>query len=398
MNKEIIGYKLIDDTKLTNVNYIVGLKMGTTSYGNASNNKIGGYCVKGNPDSIKALKNAGVLDIWFTPIYKEEPIPEYVECTNWAGITYKIGKIYKVSELTKHISPFTSHKHCFTPSTKEAYDLQNKPKFEVGKWYKIEAYKAYFKFKSITTAYGFDNVSYFDCIWNGGTLKSNNSICNTQATNSAVLLTDLSEIQPFLPDGHPDKIVKEFVLPKEWSVKVTQDNFSYLTSIRNMTTGAINGYLTNKHLPQLQYKWGGVWESVTYGKEITLEQFKKYVLKEVDWTKATKEELLAEAKRKYPVGTKYKVVHMPSCVKTVLSHDNFDLTFIYNGAATNLGINFLTKEQNNGKGGIVYLDGKWAEIVETPKEETKVEVKELFSKEQLEVINKMIDDKIKMLE
>jgi hypothetical protein len=140
----------------------------------------------------------------------------------WDGITALLGYKWNNAEwfhnnqkscinceenLYSDLNYYNEQKYTILP----ALDFLNneEQQFIVGKWYKIGAYKAYFKFKSITTEYGFDKVSYFDCIWNGGTLRSNNSICNTQATNSAVLLTDLTEIQQFLPSNHPDKIKEQ---------------------------------------------------------------------------------------------------------------------------------------------------------------------------------------------
>lgn len=82
-----------------------------------------------------------------------QSIPEYVECTtsknHWQGIFIE-GKIYKkhdyasissinlISEdgLTHHVS-YLGTNLSFKPSTKEAYEAQNKPKYEVGKWSEI---------------------------------------------------------------------------------------------------------------------------------------------------------------------------------------------------------------------------------------------------------------------
>ena len=68
---------------------------------------------------------------------KEEKIPEYVECTlQQIGSDYKLGEIYKVSPSSQNANKIESHnnqgmafyqmnKHRFKPSTKEAYDAQN---------------------------------------------------------------------------------------------------------------------------------------------------------------------------------------------------------------------------------------------------------------------------------
>jgi len=72
---------------------------------------------------------------------KEESIPEYVECievpTGWSitkkGVIYKIDSFdsangYFILKFDKGGQRVTSEKHCFKPSTKEAYEAQNTPK------------------------------------------------------------------------------------------------------------------------------------------------------------------------------------------------------------------------------------------------------------------------------
>jgi len=72
---------------------------------------------------------------------KEEPIPEYVECIEvprgWSitekGVIYKIDSFDSVKGYFRLIfdkggQKVTSEKHCFKPSTKEAYEAQNAPK------------------------------------------------------------------------------------------------------------------------------------------------------------------------------------------------------------------------------------------------------------------------------
>lgn len=68
---------------------------------------------------------------------------------------------------------------------------------------------------------------------------------------------------------------------------------------------------------------------------------------ERDWTKATKEELLAEAKRRYPVGTKYR---------SVLFGKKYESKF-----ETEFCIGLKSVWEKGG--GTVYSDGKWAKIV-----------------------------------
>lgn len=80
----------------------------------------------------------------------------------------------------------------------------------------------------------------------------------------------LSEIQQYLPDGHPDK---EFVLPEKWCVEITASNVDVLSKWRgneDLKCGEIYGYLHSDLL------WR---DDIRESTEITFDQFKKYVLK-----------------------------------------------------------------------------------------------------------------------
>jgi len=80
-----------------------------------------------------------------------------------------------------------------------------KPQFIVGKWYKIElshTYNHFIKFKSFDDINGYiDNLGY---IFDLNKFATGNSLTLKSITKYE-LLTDLSEIQKFLPLDHPDK-------------------------------------------------------------------------------------------------------------------------------------------------------------------------------------------------
>lgn len=84
-----------------------------------------------------------------------------------------------------------------------------------------------------------------------------------------------------------------------------------------------------------------------------------------------KQELLSEAKRRYPVGCKFEVVHRKGTIWQVTSHSTHDDTFVNNRG---LHINLLGKcikgEDDGCISASVYFNGAWAEIV---KDEFKVE-------------------------
>ena len=70
-----------------------------------------------------------------------------------------------------------------------------------------------------------------------------------------------------------------------------------------------------------------------------------------------KEELLEEAKLRYPINTKFKVVHHPEVERTVYSHNSVKNNFVH--ASDGLHINLLIDTTDTAS---VYFNGKWAEI------------------------------------
>jgi hypothetical protein len=154
----------------------------------------------------------------------EEPVtsvkddtPEYVECIKVLINCYgELGKIYKVNNWNHSDSDCmlvgttsdSTAKDRFKPSTKEAYDAQfnNNNNFIVGKWYKYSGWYIKYKetderglFRSSEEINNYNN--YFKGVGQFG-----------KADSSKVLLEDLTEIQPYLPDNHPDKINKEMTI------------------------------------------------------------------------------------------------------------------------------------------------------------------------------------------
>lgn len=76
--------------------------------------------------------------------------------------------------------------------------LEEESKFEKGKWYKNKKLKSLYR-----------NISRNEVIWSKGRFGENYSV--EENFENWELLTDLSEIQQFLPDGHPDKIKTEVI-------------------------------------------------------------------------------------------------------------------------------------------------------------------------------------------
>jgi len=147
----------------------------------------------------------------------KDDTPEYVECVEVSKYLYgELGKIYKVDNWNHSGNDFwlvgttsgSTARDRFKPSTKKAYDAQfnNNNNFIVGKWYRVKSgYKKFHHLKN-------DQFYYSEDIYN----DKFNSYPNGDYTYINVckyeLLTDLTEIQPYLPDNHPDKINKEMTI------------------------------------------------------------------------------------------------------------------------------------------------------------------------------------------
>lgn len=77
------------------------------------------------------------------------------------------------------------------------------------------------------------------------------------------------------------------------------------------------------------------------------------------------DELLEEAKKRYPIGTKFRTVGFLHDIKTVKNHYKYE--FVKDDI-----INFFTEETtNNCNGAMVYRSGNWAEIISLPEIKTK---------------------------
>jgi hypothetical protein len=68
-------------------------------------------------------------------------------------------------------------------------------------------------------------------------------------------------------------------------------------------------------------------------------------------------ELLKEAKRRYPIGTKFRIVHSPDIVCEVKNHEPYP---VHDEKFINF---YITNAIVGCEGASVYKDGKWAEII-----------------------------------
>ena len=346
----------------------------------------------------------------------------------------------------------------------ESTPVKEDVKFEVGKWYTYSAeyinHKTYAKYSSNQSVGG---RFYYDEIIteNNGFKKGHNW---SVLTCKPVLLTDLSEIQQYLPESHPDKIkkrikkVEDLKYPdavhcssKEEHYKVKQfanigdyeGDCYYLLDAKSWRkepwTGTCASNLesrttyTNYEFSDIifpeekavdkedeEFKVGAYIVFIdSYGgskkgdiekicrvdspEQIRLvkeglclgrlrEGFNKkckyfLTLKEAQSFsdellgknkietkhKLSKEELLAEAKRRYPVGTKYKNASDDSSNIFVLSSDDWSDSLLDDVVFAEYGK------------GCLYYKGDWAEIISEPTVEEHPRYVECIGLEEVDV-------------
>jgi len=150
-----------------------------------------------------------------------------------------------------------------------------KEEFIVGQWYKLPKTSNFLaKYKSLGAC--------SEYISDRGDYSGIGGSCNYDEA----IACSLEEIQPYLPKGHPDLIVKGFVLPERWHVVVTEENqeilsrWKYKASTPLLKIGFIVGIATSNGRPDHNPGHIKKGDSYDFGEEITTEQFKKYVLKE----------------------------------------------------------------------------------------------------------------------
>ncbi len=284
-----------------------------------------------------------------------------------------------------------------------------KPKFEVGKWYKFTAkyLKQYINYANYSDNQSVSDRFYYDeFISNNGWKKGHNwSVLDVEP----ILLTDLSEIQQYLPDGHSDKIVlTTFKIGDKVRGKtknITTVN-GYTYSLFDIdyyrTIDSINGdkiflngdksiqfYAKDFELVKEEFKVGDwvilseeakktndckdwinafqidkindkyIYKSNGYNQYIS--SFRKALPHEIPYVNdnintgyngtlnMTKEELLEEAKRRYPNNCKYKSIYDKNSINICNSEK-----FIFHNETSNIC---------DKNGNFVYYEGKWAEII-----------------------------------
>jgi hypothetical protein len=152
-----------------------------------------------------------------------------------------------------------------------------------GKWYGCKRWKNKNDFVKLTKAV--DDQAYFtECLDKGDYWSGKKNWWAFNDTEYPLFEADMSIVSPFLPDGHPDKILAEkssFILPEKWCIKLTEENIETLGKWRDA------GPLPNKkyaieswylHTPKHGARGYNEPRKDPDYTEITFEQFKQYVL------------------------------------------------------------------------------------------------------------------------
>lgn len=160
-----------------------------------------------------------------------------------------------------------------------------------------------------------------------------------------------------------ENIIKQELtsLPEKWCIKRNTSQNTLVTDYINRT---YNTYYFDQVFSDDFYYSNGNHGSQIYGTEITFDQFKKWVLKEnVEEIPIKKEELMdliAEAKKRYPVGTEYYGIKHGKKIKA-LYEPTLRTTGHYSGIKE--GVVGIEVSED-----YVYLDGVWAEIISEAKQ------------------------------
>ena len=144
----------------------------------------------------------------------------------------------------------------------------------------------------------------------------------------------------------------EFVLPEKWCLKVTNENRNIINKLREDRGGLFSHPIIYPYVTSLKYT--GDFE--VYGRELTFEQFKKYVLKE---------EIVKEVKIIKPL-PQFKIIETIETITKVENNEGNQFfigdvvisssgtiqtieSFDYNKAKTNI-IAFTNKQSKTGNG------------------------------------------------
>lgn len=148
---------------------------------------------------------------------------EYKVVGDCVNLDYPNRSFYRYNLNNEDII-YTFKEWCNEFNHEPEFAKEDKSIFEVAKWYKVkwDSIPNFFTYIKPTSV----NGEFIDCkgdtsIWHNKKIYSN-ATYSIITLHNPILITDLSEIQEFLPEGHPDKFTTKNTEPtkEEWVPKV----------------------------------------------------------------------------------------------------------------------------------------------------------------------------------
>jgi hypothetical protein len=233
-------------------------------------------------EALKSFNNVEnqILDQWLKETKDRNLTLDQLEHFIASGMTCPLEAVYKKLEGRR--------------SREKAiilHALWNKqPEFVVGKWYFNSAWKGTdiiaVKYSKHTTK-GYNQLYFEEEIKNHKYYKYGRS--DWYHFNEGIITeVSLEEIQHYLPEGHVDKIVKSTELtsvPEKWYILRTPENHKVINKwfLDNGygTPSANNGNISIRPCKTNYDTPSSIWAKEKGYTEITFEQFKKWVLKDI---------------------------------------------------------------------------------------------------------------------
>ncbi len=309
-------------------------------------------------------------------------IPEYVEAiSNRHSNSEIIGTIYKTSELPKWVKGHKLEQYWkdymfhYKPSTKEAYDAQfvvKEPEFVLPeKWgiliteenrdvvlnYRQKIFEKlnipkYLRVGIVHLSFSHDGTYYH---YNSKFVEKHTGcqLITFEQFKKYVLKEQLEESK--------DKVLeKEGIdLNIEKIIRVESSEGAIYQLGDKITVFTKESPNKGKVFTIKGFRWNNAKTNICVITELhskngigldKIELYSEPVVKELS--------LLEQAKLKYPIGTKFKVVHLPNLILTVKNHEDYYFQ-------TDEIVNLNVEENINGcTGGSVYRKGQWAEIID----------------------------------
>lgn len=278
----------------------------------------------------------------------------------------------KPKDKTWQTAHSNNRKYPFKTLSELGIILNNTPEFEIGKWYKANLKEGIFYLKLLKQEKNKIWASEQISVKTSSFVKEP-TLCFDDSVNYETdryeLLADLSEIQQYLPLGHPDKIVNtnsmykvgDFVLANGsggaggWNSQIVQ--------LLDLSVGSKQGGKLNKNsdfVAKLLNRKTYTIANSNIERKAKLEEIKTDLL--------SKDELLEVAKQFYPIGTKFRTIYGDNKTGTVKFNDaNY---FEKHGNPLNITVTVEEYEENCPKWSIHSKEKGWAKIINSPIQES----------------------------